>query len=244
MFPCVQGYTGYRGDLDVRSNSTGTHSYVAQFDGVEIMFHVSTELVDRSHDDDTATASAASSPGVPPADSDEIVLAKKRRIGNDLGVIIFQVRGVDVLRGLITRTATGRRHVYAADRVASAALVLRRHARVARRRAALPRRAVASRCRRVVLAAHRRTLLTLRCNTSVAAIVAVQTRQLSARCHAIAVSVTKGHACVCCVRMCSHSRIHAGLRAVEARTARRARDAIRAEARRARQTSRVDLHGG
>lgn len=41
----LQGWTGYRGGLDVKNNTTGTHSVHTMFgDGLEIMFHVSTLL--------------------------------------------------------------------------------------------------------------------------------------------------------------------------------------------------------
>jgi hypothetical protein len=68
--------SGYRGDLDVKTNSTGTHSWFSSVDGVDIMFHVSTEL--------------------PSGEDEQQQLGKKRRIGNDLGVIIFQDGGTFV----------------------------------------------------------------------------------------------------------------------------------------------------
>jgi hypothetical protein len=72
----LRGWQGYRGDLDVKTDSTGTHSWFSSVDGVDIMFHVSTEL---------------------PSGEDELQqLGKKRRIGNDLGVIIFQDGGTFV----------------------------------------------------------------------------------------------------------------------------------------------------
>jgi hypothetical protein len=41
----LQGWTGYRGGLDVKNNSTGTESVHTMFgDGLEIMFHVCTLL--------------------------------------------------------------------------------------------------------------------------------------------------------------------------------------------------------
>jgi hypothetical protein len=72
----LKGWRGYRGDLDVKTNSTGTHSWFSSVDGVDIMFHVSTEL--------------------PSGEDDLQQLGKKRRIGNDLGVIVFQDGGTFV----------------------------------------------------------------------------------------------------------------------------------------------------
>jgi hypothetical protein len=69
----LRGWQGYRGDLDVKTDSTGTHSWFSSVDGVDIMFHVSTEL--------------------PSGEDEQQQLGKKRRIGNDLGVIIFQDGG-------------------------------------------------------------------------------------------------------------------------------------------------------
>jgi len=40
----LKGYTGFRGGLDVESDTTGTHSVVSKFHTFEIMFHVSTLL--------------------------------------------------------------------------------------------------------------------------------------------------------------------------------------------------------
>eukprot|EP00027_Filamoeba_sp_ATCC50430_P004823 CAMPEP_0168560428 /NCGR_PEP_ID=MMETSP0413-20121227/11055_1 /TAXON_ID=136452 /ORGANISM="Filamoeba nolandi, Strain NC-AS-23-1" /LENGTH=851 /DNA_ID=CAMNT_0008591729 /DNA_START=131 /DNA_END=2682 /DNA_ORIENTATION=- len=69
----LQGWLGYRGDLDVKENSTGEYSVFRRWKGYEIMFHVSTLL-----------------PYTPGAEQQ---LHRKRRIGNDLGVIVFQEGG-------------------------------------------------------------------------------------------------------------------------------------------------------
>jgi len=42
----LQGWTGYRGGLDVKSNSTGTHSSATKHEGISIMFHVAPMLFD------------------------------------------------------------------------------------------------------------------------------------------------------------------------------------------------------
>jgi len=69
----LEGWQGFKGDLDVVHNQTGTHSLFTQFKGVDIMFHVSTLL--------------------PHSTEDEQQIAKKRCIGNDLTTIIFLEKG-------------------------------------------------------------------------------------------------------------------------------------------------------
>ena len=66
----LKGYTGYNSGLDVKGDSTGTHSIVNKYKDVEIMFHVSTML---KHEE-----------------NDEQKLMKKKYIGNDVVVIIFK----------------------------------------------------------------------------------------------------------------------------------------------------------
>jgi len=70
----LQGFSGYRGDLDVKTATTGTHSIYRRWKGFEFMFHVSTYL--------------------PLVNGPEGHLPRKRRIGNDIGTIIFQENGV------------------------------------------------------------------------------------------------------------------------------------------------------
>ncbi|KYR00777.1 pleckstrin (PH) domain-containing protein [Tieghemostelium lacteum] len=59
----------YSAGLDVRSNSTGTHSLYTDFNGNEIMFHVSTLL--------------------PYSNADPQQIERKRQVGNDICVVIF-----------------------------------------------------------------------------------------------------------------------------------------------------------
>lgn len=66
----LNGFQGYRGGLDVRGDSTGTHSIHRQFDAKEIMFHVSTMLPFSAHDPQQ--------------------LERKRHLGNDIVLIIFK----------------------------------------------------------------------------------------------------------------------------------------------------------
>eukprot|EP00027_Filamoeba_sp_ATCC50430_P007625 CAMPEP_0168559500 /NCGR_PEP_ID=MMETSP0413-20121227/10558_1 /TAXON_ID=136452 /ORGANISM="Filamoeba nolandi, Strain NC-AS-23-1" /LENGTH=959 /DNA_ID=CAMNT_0008590735 /DNA_START=92 /DNA_END=2971 /DNA_ORIENTATION=- len=66
----LKGWEGYRGGLDVKNNSTGTHSVFTRHCGYEIMFHVSTLL-----------------PFYP---NDKQQLERKRHLGNDVCVIIFK----------------------------------------------------------------------------------------------------------------------------------------------------------
>ena len=66
----LKGYTGYNSGLDVKGDSTGTHSLMNRYKNVEIMFHVSTML---KHEE-----------------QDEQKLMKKKYIGNDVVVIIFK----------------------------------------------------------------------------------------------------------------------------------------------------------
>eukprot|EP01118_Nematostelium_gracile_P009355 TRINITY_DN3141_c0_g1_i3.p1 TRINITY_DN3141_c0_g1~~TRINITY_DN3141_c0_g1_i3.p1 ORF type:complete len:198 (-),score=41.63 TRINITY_DN3141_c0_g1_i3:132-725(-) len=63
-------WRGYRGGLDVRSVTTGRQSVYKEFNNNPIMFHVSTLL--------------------PFSRADRQQLERKRHIGNDLVVIIFQ----------------------------------------------------------------------------------------------------------------------------------------------------------
>jgi hypothetical protein len=65
----LKGHKGYRAGLDVKSDSTGTHSIYTTYRDFEIMFHVSTML---------------------PLDSlDMQQLHRKRHIGNDIVVVVF-----------------------------------------------------------------------------------------------------------------------------------------------------------
>jgi hypothetical protein len=66
----LQGWTKFRGGLDIKANSTGIYSYYTEFKGTEIMFHVSTLL--------------------PYQDDDLQRVERKRHIGNDIVTIIFK----------------------------------------------------------------------------------------------------------------------------------------------------------
>lgn len=66
----LQNWKGYRAGLDVVGNLTGTHSIYTKWQGYEIMLHVSTLL--------------------PYNESETLQLERKRHIGNDILVIVFQ----------------------------------------------------------------------------------------------------------------------------------------------------------
>lgn len=66
----LQSWKGYRGGLDTVNNLTGTHSVYTKWQGYEIMLHVSTMLPHNEHE--------------------TIQLERKRHIGNDILIIIFQ----------------------------------------------------------------------------------------------------------------------------------------------------------
>lgn len=69
----LEGWEGFKGDLDVKHNRTGTHSLHTTFRKTDIMFHVATYL--------------------PHSNEDEQQIAKKRCIGNDLTTIIYLEEG-------------------------------------------------------------------------------------------------------------------------------------------------------
>ncbi|XP_049630087.1 GTPase-activating Rap/Ran-GAP domain-like protein 3 isoform X1 [Suncus etruscus] len=66
----LKGWTGYRGGLDTKNDTTGTHSVYTVFQGHEIMFHVSTML--------------------PYSKENKQQVERKRHIGNDIVTIVFQ----------------------------------------------------------------------------------------------------------------------------------------------------------
>lgn len=66
----LKGWKGFKGGLDVEHNTTGTHSYFADAHGFDIMFHTSTEL--------------------PYSTVNPQQVERKRHIGNDVVVIIYQ----------------------------------------------------------------------------------------------------------------------------------------------------------
>eukprot|EP01116_Phalansterium_solitarium_P022014 TRINITY_DN7108_c0_g1_i1.p1 TRINITY_DN7108_c0_g1~~TRINITY_DN7108_c0_g1_i1.p1 ORF type:complete len:995 (-),score=257.85 TRINITY_DN7108_c0_g1_i1:255-3167(-) len=65
----LKGWTRFRGGLDVKTDTTGTHSYFSGFGDLEIMYHVSTML-----------------PFFP---KDPQQVERKRHIGNDVVVVVF-----------------------------------------------------------------------------------------------------------------------------------------------------------
>ncbi|KAI8050571.1 hypothetical protein BDF22DRAFT_695668 [Syncephalis plumigaleata] len=66
----LKGWTGYRAGLDVQEDHTGTHSIFSRLQGYEIMFHVA--------------------PMLPGRITDGQRLDRKRHLGNDIILIIFQ----------------------------------------------------------------------------------------------------------------------------------------------------------
>ncbi|GAM18145.1 hypothetical protein SAMD00019534_013200 [Acytostelium subglobosum LB1] len=65
----LMGWPNYSAGLDVRANTTGTHSLYTDFKGNEVMFHVSTML--------------------PYCPGDPQQIERKRQVGNDICVIIY-----------------------------------------------------------------------------------------------------------------------------------------------------------
>uniref|UniRef100_A0A6J0UBP3 GTPase-activating Rap/Ran-GAP domain-like protein 3 isoform X1 n=1 Tax=Pogona vitticeps TaxID=103695 RepID=A0A6J0UBP3_9SAUR len=66
----LKGWTGYRGGLDTKNDTTGIHSMYTVYQGHEIMFHVSTML--------------------PYSKENKQQVERKRHIGNDIVTIVFQ----------------------------------------------------------------------------------------------------------------------------------------------------------
>ncbi|EGC31151.1 hypothetical protein DICPUDRAFT_50351 [Dictyostelium purpureum] len=66
----LQGWTKYRGGLDVKDNTTGTHSVYKKWRDFEIMYHVA--------------------PMIPCRAADEQSVERKRHLGNDIVLIIFK----------------------------------------------------------------------------------------------------------------------------------------------------------
>nr|KAF6314574.1 GTPase activating Rap/RanGAP domain like 3 [Myotis myotis] len=66
----LKGWTGYRGGLDTKNDTTGIHSVYTLYQGHEIMFHVSTML--------------------PYSKENKQQVERKRHIGNDIVTIVFQ----------------------------------------------------------------------------------------------------------------------------------------------------------
>lgn len=66
----LKGWKGYRAGLDVNEGQTGKHSYYTKWQGYEVMFHVA--------------------PLLPHSTADHQQLERKRHLGNDIVVIVFQ----------------------------------------------------------------------------------------------------------------------------------------------------------
>ncbi|XP_061573045.1 rap1 GTPase-activating protein 2 [Cololabis saira] len=66
----LQGFTGFRGGLDVCHGQTGSEAVFTSFHGREIMFHVATKL--------------------PYTEGDPQQLQRKRHIGNDIVALVYQ----------------------------------------------------------------------------------------------------------------------------------------------------------
>ncbi|XP_068610720.1 rap1 GTPase-activating protein 1 isoform X2 [Brachionichthys hirsutus] len=66
----LQGFTGFRGGLDVCHGQTGNEAVFTSFQGRQIMFHVATKL--------------------PFTDGDPQQLQRKRHIGNDIVALVYQ----------------------------------------------------------------------------------------------------------------------------------------------------------
>ncbi|XP_015862640.1 GTPase-activating Rap/Ran-GAP domain-like protein 3 isoform X1 [Peromyscus maniculatus bairdii] len=66
----LKGWTGYRGGLDTKNNTTGINSVYTVYQGHEVMFHVSTML--------------------PYSKENRQQVERKRHIGNDIVTIVFQ----------------------------------------------------------------------------------------------------------------------------------------------------------
>eukprot|EP01119_Soliformovum_irregulare_P012907 TRINITY_DN3387_c0_g1_i1.p1 TRINITY_DN3387_c0_g1~~TRINITY_DN3387_c0_g1_i1.p1 ORF type:complete len:1036 (+),score=325.40 TRINITY_DN3387_c0_g1_i1:103-3210(+) len=71
----LSGWTGYKGGLDVKLNSTGTHSIFTSHTGLSVMFHVSTLL--------------------PYSPADEQQIERKRHLGNDVIIVVFKDSDTD-----------------------------------------------------------------------------------------------------------------------------------------------------
>ncbi|GMR58748.1 hypothetical protein PMAYCL1PPCAC_28943 [Pristionchus mayeri] len=69
----LKGFDAYKGGLDTRGDTTGTHSVYAEFQAHDVMFHVSTLL--------------------PYSSNNRQQLSRKRHIGNDMVTVVFQEPG-------------------------------------------------------------------------------------------------------------------------------------------------------
>jgi len=86
----LKGFRGFAGGLDVKQDSTGTQSVYTKFKGLELMFHIATYL--------------------PFNPKDPQQVERKRHIGNDIVVIIFNESNAPFSPSCITSEYN---HVYA-----------------------------------------------------------------------------------------------------------------------------------
>ncbi|KAM3613892.1 uncharacterized protein V6R79_006707 [Siganus canaliculatus] len=77
----LQGFTGFRGGLDVCHGQTGSEAIFTSFQGREIMFHVATKL--------------------PFTEGDPQQLQRKRHIGNDIVTLVYQEAQTPFLSDII-----------------------------------------------------------------------------------------------------------------------------------------------
>ncbi|XP_010883253.2 rap1 GTPase-activating protein 2 isoform X1 [Esox lucius] len=78
----LQGFTGFRGGLDVCHGQTGSDAVFTSFHGREIMFHVATKL--------------------PFTEGDAQQLQRKRHIGNDIVAVVYQEGNTPFLSDVIS----------------------------------------------------------------------------------------------------------------------------------------------
>ncbi|EFA78613.1 pleckstrin domain-containing protein [Heterostelium album PN500] len=78
----LMGWPNYSAGLDVKNNSTGTHSLYTDFKGNEVMFHVATML--------------------PYTPGDPQQIERKRQVGNDICVIVFNEGNHSYIPSIIT----------------------------------------------------------------------------------------------------------------------------------------------
>lgn len=69
----LRGWQHYRGGLDARFDSTGTHAWYTRYVGAEIILHAAHEI--------------------PFTEKDQQQVERKRHIGNDIVVLVFREMG-------------------------------------------------------------------------------------------------------------------------------------------------------
>ncbi|KJH53689.1 Rap/ran-GAP [Dictyocaulus viviparus] len=94
----LKGWDQYKGGLDTRGDTTGTHSIYCEYQAHEVMFHVSTLL--------------------PFTPSNRQQLSRKRHIGNDMVTVVFQEPGALPFSPIAVRSHF--QHVFIIVRVSNA----------------------------------------------------------------------------------------------------------------------------